>query len=54
MNPLNNPVLLVVFAAVFFYALYGQELPKAHGRATRTRDGRRPVRDRHAGAAAHQ
>lgn len=23
MNPLNNPVLLVVFAAVFFYVLYG-------------------------------
>jgi hypothetical protein len=23
MNPHNNPVLLVVFAAVFFYVLYG-------------------------------
>ncbi|MEJ1177671.1 MULTISPECIES: hypothetical protein [unclassified Pseudarthrobacter] len=23
MNPLNNPVLFVVFAAVFFYVLYG-------------------------------
>ncbi|MDQ0118444.1 hypothetical protein J2T22_001622 [Pseudarthrobacter defluvii] len=23
MNPLDNPVLLVVFAAVFFYVLYG-------------------------------
>lgn len=23
MNLLNNPVLLVVFAAVFFYVLYG-------------------------------
>jgi hypothetical protein len=23
MNPLNNPVLLVVFAAIFFYVLYG-------------------------------
>lgn len=23
MNPLNNPVLLVVLAAVFFYVLYG-------------------------------
>lgn len=23
MSPLNNPVLLVVFAAVFFYVLYG-------------------------------
>lgn len=23
MNPLNSPVLLVVFAAIFFYVLYG-------------------------------
>ncbi|MCX8455924.1 hypothetical protein [Paenarthrobacter ureafaciens] len=23
MNPLSNPVLLVVFAAIFFYVLYG-------------------------------
>lgn len=23
MNPLNNPILLVVFAAIFFYVLYG-------------------------------
>jgi hypothetical protein len=23
MNPLDNPVLLVVFAAIFFYVLYG-------------------------------
>ncbi|WP_181151847.1 MULTISPECIES: hypothetical protein [unclassified Arthrobacter] len=23
MNPLNNPILLVVFAAIFLYVLYG-------------------------------
>jgi hypothetical protein len=23
MNPLDNPVLLMVFAAIFFYVLYG-------------------------------
>lgn len=23
MNPLNNPILLVVFVAIFFYVLYG-------------------------------